>query len=453
MSDFDLCSFGAREGGPDNSAAFGKALAAIKEAGGGVLRIGPGIWRTGPIEIFSHTSLVLEEGALLSFIPEPERCTPVWSRWEGVECFCFHPLIFASAQEDISILGKGCIDGNGLVWWDLLRDKQRRGQTEPESAQEKELARLNTNYRSQPSGGGGRYLQLLRPPLLQFFRCSGIRVEGIRLINSPFWTVHPVFCQDLVFRNISISNPPESPNTDGMDIDSCANVLIENCHIAVGDDGIVLKSGAEADVAQTGSPTRNVTIRNCTIEKGHGGIVIGSETASGIYGILAEDCLFKGTDRGIRIKTRRGRGGLIHDLEFRNLIMEHNLCPIAINMYYRCGAEGELGKPGGCFSQESLPVNIATPSIKNIRISGIKASGCRASAGFIAGLPESPVENIALLDCGFSTDESSGISPQESDMFLGIPETGEKSFRLLNVKNTEFSGVTVTGPEQAFIYR
>jgi len=453
MANFDPVTFGAREGEQDNSAAFCRTLAAIKEAGGGVLKIGPGMWRTGPMEISSHTTLELEEGTVLSFIPEPERFLPVWSRWEGVECFCFHPLIFASGQEDITIQGKGCIDGNGLVWWNLLREKRKRGQIEPESPQEKELARLNTNYRFQPSGGGGRYLQFLRPPLLQFFRCSGIRVEGIHLVNSPFWTVHPVFCRDLVFRNISISNPAESPNTDGMDIDSCADVLIENCHIVVGDDGIALKSGAGTDAIQTGSPTRNVTIRDCTIEKGHGGIVIGSETASGISGVLAEDCLFKGTDRGIRIKTRRGRGGLIHNLEFRNLIMENNLCPLAINMYYRCGAEGELGKPGGCFSQESIPISTATPSIKNIRISGIKANDCRASAGFIAGLPESPVENITLLDCSFSTDENSGISPQESDMFLGIPETVEKSFRLLNVKTTEFSGVTITGPAKAFIYQ
>lgn len=453
MPDFDICSFGAREDGPDNSAALGKALAAVKEAGGGVLRIGPGIWRTGPVEIFSHTTLVMEEGAVLSFIPEPERYTPVWSRWEGVECYCSHPLVFAVNQEDITIKGKGCFDGSGSVWWNLLREKRRRAQKEPESAQEKEFARLNENYKQQPSGGGGREIQFLRPPLVQFLRCSGIHIEGISLVNSPFWTIHQVFCQDIVLRELTISNPKDAPNTDGIDIDSCADVLIENCRVAVGDDGIVLKSGSGEEGVHGGNPTRNVTIRGCIIEEGHGGIVIGSETAAGVYGILAEHCFFKGTQRGIRIKTRRGRGGQIKDLEFRDLIMENNLCPFVVNMYYYCGAEDELGKPGGCFSPEQLPVNSLTPSIKNIHVSGIKARGCRASAGFIAGLPESPVENIRLADCSFSTDEVNGVSPTESDMFLGIPEVKERSFRFLNVKNTEFSGVTVSGPAEAFIYR
>jgi polygalacturonase len=190
-------------------------------------------------------------------------------------------------------------------------------------------------------------------------------------------------------------------------------------------------------------------VRDCTVENGHGGIVIGSETAGGVCEVLAENCLFKGTDRGIRIKTRRGRGGTIQNLEFRKLTMENNLCPLAINMFYRCGAE----HIDSYFSTEALPVNAATPAIRNIRVSDIKATGCKASAGFIAGLPESPVENINVSRCEFSTDEHSGVSPDESDMFLGLPQITEKSIRLLNVKNAEFSGVTVSGPTEAFIYR
>jgi hypothetical protein len=140
---------------------------------------------------------------------------------------------------------------------------------------------------------------------------------------------------------------------------------------------------------------------------------------------------------------------VIRDLEFRNITMENNLCPLVINMYYRCGAD----LSDGFFSPDPLPLTQTTPSVKNIRISGIRASGCRASAGFIAGLPESPVENLVMSQCEFSTDEKSGVSPGESDMFLGIPETEEKSFRLLHVKAPEFQHVRVTGPAEAFIYR
>jgi len=358
-----------------------------------------------------------------------------------------HPCVFATGQENIAITGKGTLDGNGQFWWDLLREKRLKKQTEPQSSEEKALAGLNTGYDKHPSGGGGRGIQFLRPPLVQFLECSKIRLEGITLRNSPFWTIHPVYCNDIVISGLTIKNPSDANNTDGIDIDSCENVLVENCFVAVGDDGIAIKSGAGEDGIRVGKPSRRVTVKGCTITDGHGGIVIGSETAAGIFDILAEDCLFRGTDRGIRIKTRRGRGGKIQGLVFKKLIMENNLCPVAINMFYRCGAS----LADGYFSLEALPVNAATPSISNITISDIKASGCRSSAGFIAGLPESPVENITFNRCEFSTDEQSGISPDESEMFLGIPSVSEKSFRLLNVKNAEFNAVIVQGPIEPFI--
>jgi polygalacturonase len=450
MTEYNIASFGATgDNAADNSGPFAIALQNLRKAGGGILRVGPGVWRTGPLELFSHTTLLLDEGAVISFIPDTERYGPVFTRWEGVECYGMHPCLFADKQEDIAIMGKGVLDGNGQVWWEMLREKRRRGQSVPETPEEMTLARLNTSYQSQPSGGGGRGIQFLRPPLVQFFKCAHLRLEGITLRNSPFWTLHPVYCRSLAISGVKIVNPADAPNTDGIDIDSCEDVLIKDCHVAVGDDGIVLKSGSGEDGMRVGMPCRRVTVRGCTVEDGHGGIVIGSETAAGVSEVLAEDCLFKGTDRGIRIKTRRGRGGNIHNMEFRRLTMVNNLCPLVINMFYRCGAS----MSDGFFSQESLPVDRATPSIKNIRISDIQATGCRASAAFIAGLPESPVENIRIHRCEFSTDEQSGVSPDDSDMFFGLSRITEKSIRLLNVMDAEFSDVTVCGPAETFIYR
>jgi polygalacturonase len=437
---------------PDPDGSGGLILTAlqnIKESSGGTLRIGKGVWRTGPLELSSHTTVILEEGAVISFIPEPERYTPVWTRWEGIECYAMHPCVFADGQEDIVITGKGTFDGGGQGWWDIAREKKSRPQKAPETPLEERFARLNPGYENHQSGGGGRASQFLRPPLVQFINCAKIKLEGVTLQNSPFWTLHPLYCRDVVISNITVKNPHDAPNTDGMDIDSCEDVLIENCDVSVGDDGIVLKSGSGEDGLRVGKPCRRITVRNCTIGDGHGGIVIGSETAAGIYEVLAEECLFKGTDRGIRIKTRRGRGGAIHDLEFKKLVMEDNLCPLAVNMFYRCGASLE----DGFFDQQALAVNAATPSIKNIRISDIKASGCRASAGFIAGLPESPVENVSLSRCEFSVDENSNATPDESDMFLGIPSIKEKSIRLLNIKNIQFNEINVIGPAEAFINR
>jgi polygalacturonase len=450
MKEIDLCSFGGQgDGIADNSEAFAQALEALKAADGGTLLVGRGIWRTGPLELFSNLTLYLEEGAVVSFIAEPARYVPVFTRWEGVRCFALHPCVFAKDEEHIRIEGKGCLDGNGQRWWDLLREKRRQGQKVPEDAEELALARLNPGFESQSGGGGGRNIQFLRPPLVQFYQCVDLSLRDITLANSPFWTVHPVFCRELKLSGLSITNPHDAPNTDGVDIDSCEDVEIENCRVSVGDDGIVLKSGSGADGIKAGKPTCRVRIRNCTVENGHGGIIIGSETAGGIFDVLAEGCLFRGTDRGIRIKTRRGRGGDIRDLEFRSLTMENNLCPISINMYYRCGAEHEAA----CFSLDPLPVTPQTPSIKNITVSGIWARGCRASAGFIAGLPELPVENLTVRDCEFSTNETSGVSPDESDMFSGVPSVTEKSFRLLNVKDPELLNVAVWGPEEAFLYR
>jgi polygalacturonase len=449
MTDIDIVAFGGcGDGRTDNSAAFAAALNALKESGGGTLNIGKGIWRTGPIELFSNTTLTVEEGAVISFIPEIERYTPVFTRWEGIECYGMHPLIFANGAQKVAVTGTGLLNGNGQLWWDMLRDKRRRGQTLPETPMETRLAALNPGNKTQPSGGGGRHTQFLRPPMIQFYKCADVRIEDITIIDSPFWTLHPLFCDRLTIRNVSITNPPDAPNTDGIDIDSCRDVLIEKCHVGVGDDGIVLKSGSGEDGIRVNAPTSNVLVRNCTVKDGHGGIVIGSETAGGIFDVTVEDCVFAGTDRGIRIKTRRGRGGHIHNLSFRNLTMENNLCPLAINMFYRCGAN----LTDGFFVQDPLPAGVTTPSIKNITISQVRASGCRASAGFIAGLPESPIENLTIHSCEFSTDETSPASPDESDMFLGLPPVQGKSFRVLNVKEPDFSDITVTGPREAFIY-
>ncbi|MCL2190524.1 MAG: glycoside hydrolase family 28 protein [Treponema sp.] len=449
MNEYNIELFGGRgDGLADNSAAFAEALLEIRRSGGGVLRVGAGTWKTGPLELFSHTTLELGSGAVISFIPDPGLYDPVWTRWEGVECHAMRPCVFASGQRDIAIRGEGALDGNGRYWWDRYREKRSRGQGRPESPEEIALARLNPGFEGQPGGGGGREMQFLRPPLVQFFECSGVRLEGITLRNSPFWTLHPVYCAGVTIRGLTIFNPSDSANTDAIDVDSCRDVAIENCRISVGDDGIALKSGSGEDGIRVGRPCRDVRIRDCVVEDGHGGIVIGSETAAGVFDVRAENCTFRGTDRGIRIKTRRGRGGLIENLDFRGLAMEDNLCPVAINMFYRCGADPS----DGCFAQGALPVEGATPRIRNVRIRDLRATGCRASAGFVAGLPESPVERLEMNGCEFSVDEGSGIPPAESEMFFGVPERAGRGIRLLNVKEPKFDGVFVRGAAEPFVF-
>lgn len=432
----------------DNTEAFSKAIGFLKTSGGGTLTVTEGIWHTGPIELFSNITLNLEKNAVISFFTDEERFPPVYTRWEGVDCYAMHPCVFANAQKNVKITGHGIIDGNGQDWW--TKRIAKKPQAEPVTEIEKMFAKLNPDYKSQPSGGGGRYIQFLRPPLVQFYKSDDCKIEGITIRNSPFWTVHPVYCKNLEITGITVENPGENaPNTDGIDIDSCTNVVVKNCRINVGDDAIVIKSGAGESGIKAAVPCSHVLVSGCTVHSGHGGIVLGSETAAGINNVVAENCVFDGTDRGIRIKTRRQRGGALHDLTFSNLTIKDSLCPLAINMYYVCGANP---KDPYLFSLDAQEVDASTPSIRDLKISGIKATGCKASAGFIAGLPEAPVENLSITDCYIETNESSPQTPDVSDMFAGIPSVTEKSFRIINSKNLSITGTEIKGPAEKFLY-
>lgn len=450
MIEVTLSSFGGKgDGAFDNTSVFKTALDKLKSSGGGKLVVEEGVWRVGAIDLFSDTELHIQKGAVLSFIEDAMIYEPVYTRWEGVDCYAMHSLIRAEGQTNVSITGEGIIEGNGSYWWNLRNEKRAKGQKEPKEEYEKRLASLNPGFEAQPGGGGGRENQFLRPCLVEFSKCSDVTIEGVTFRNSPFWTIHPLYSSWVRLRNVTIENPADAPNTDGIDIDSCTNVVIEGCTVSVGDDGICLKSGSGESGIKAAKPTENVLVKNCTVKNAHGGIVIGSETAAGIRHVLAENSFFPQTDRGIRIKSRRGRGGEIFDIQLRNLEMSDNLCPIAINMFYKCGIT-DVNSP--LFSLDAQPITEETPYIHDVTIDGVKAVRCKASAGFIAGLKERAIDNLVIRNCAFSTDENSEKSPMESDMFYGLPEVKAKSFRVINAPNATFENVTITGPKEVFIY-
>lgn len=449
MKELNFKEFGGKNDGAfDNTALFKAAFDEIAKNGGGKLVVDSGKWITGPIDIPSDTTLELADGAELSFLTDPNAYPPAFTRWEGVECYAMHALVRSADSKNVKITGKGTLNGNGKPWWDLAHAK-RNTQKAPVEPYELALAKLNPGYESQPSGGGGRQTQFLRPCLLEFINCENVTVEGIKIIDSPFWTVHPLYVNNLTLSNLHVENPYEAPNTDGIDVDSCTNVKITDCFVSVGDDGICIKSGSGPDGIRINRPTVGVEIKGCTVRNAHGGIVIGSETAAGMSGIHASDCDLSGTDRGIRIKSRRGRGGDINDIELRNLVMNDTLCPIAMNMYYKCGIT-DVNAPE--FSLEKQEITSETPRIHNVKIIGCKGTGCKSSAGFIVGLPERPIENLEIRDCHFVTDEKSDCSPMDSDMFYGLPEVSVKSFRVRNAPGAVFENVTIEGPKETFIY-
>ncbi len=438
MRQYHLEEFGGcGDGLFDNSGVFAEAFAAIQ--GGGRLVIPKGTFRTGPLHLTAAGCTIhFEAGASLSFIAEAERYRPFYSRWEGVDCWVMHPLFLVTDSTDVTLEGPGLLDGNGQWWWEELQQK-RTTQNAPESAIERELAALNPGYRTQGGGGGGRQIQFLRPPLLQIYKSSNIIIDGLRLTNSPFWTLHPLYSTHLLIKNVTIENPSDAPNTDGIDIESCSNVVVRLCTVSVGDDGIALKSGSGKDGIANGVETVDVLIEHCTVKRAHGGAVIGSETAAGISNITVRDCLFDGTDRGIRIKTRRGRGGRIENLTFTNLTMRDNLCPLAINMSYRCGSED-----ASAFLLDAQPVVETTPSIGKIRIEGCRATGSRASAAFIVGLPEAPVTDLLIKDCHIGLASEALVDIDESEMYEGLPPTEGRGIRVRNA-HLRLEGVTVDG--------
>lgn len=424
-----ITEFGAvGNGTSDNSQAFAEAFASIAARGGGELGVPAGTFLTGPLELPDSFGFFLDEGSVLSFISDFVRYTPVWTRWEGVECFGMHPLMYAHEKSNIRIYGKGVIDGNGSDWWNAYREARAQGRNSPATTLELELAELNPGYEEHPSGGGGRELQFLRPPLLQFFSCSKVRVEGVVLQNSPFWNTHPVFCTDVVFDGVTFRNPADAPNTDGLDIDSCSDVKVRNCVFDVGDDCLALKSGAGADGMRVGRACENIQVEDCRMTAGHGGIVIGSETAGGVRNVHVRGCRMLNTDRGVRIKTRRGRGGTIQDLSLEDISITGCKCPVVINAFYRCGANAENIELFGLDEKERCA---ETPRIRNITISGLVAVGCRASAGFIVGLPEQPISGLVIRDCRIEMAPENELEPvSEAAMYAGLPHTDDRGFRM-----------------------
>lgn len=443
-AEFDARKFGAfGEGDEDETEALRTALDKAASRGGGLVRIRAGRYRSGPLSLGDGVELHLEEGAVISFIPDFRRYEPVFTRWEGVECWAMRPLLSARGARDVALTGSGALEGNGAPWWAAYRFARSIGRKKPETEEEKALALLNVGYEAQASGGGGRETQFLRPPLVQFFNCADTRIEGVTLRDSPFWNTHLVYCRGAVVRNVRFMNPCDAPNTDGLNIDSCADVLVENCRFDVGDDCLGLKSGSGTDGMRVGRPTERVTIRGCVMRAGHGGVVVGSETAGGVRDVLIEGCEFRNTDRGLRIKTRRGRGGTVEHIILRDCVMTDVLCPLVVNCYY-----GPGGPPADSpeYSLSAQPIDGTTPRIRGLTIDRLRADGCRAAAGFLVGLPESPIEDIAIIDSRFTIAETNNAPIEEAAMYRGLPSAAGRGIRLKNIQGLRLEGVCVEPP-------
>jgi polygalacturonase len=311
-------------------------------------------------------------------------------RYEGVVMNSFHPLIYAVDAENITIKGEGKLDGQGKKWWDelfrVMIDLKENGvrdinKYQPMWDKANNVQALYDETNEDYIGTLQR--RFFRPPFIQPIRCKNVRIQGVTIVNSPFWTINPEFCENVKVLGVTIINP-KSPNTDGINPSSCRNVHISDCHISVGDDCITIKSGRDGQGRRYGVPCENITITNCTMLSGHGGVVIGSEMSGSVRNVVISNCVFDGTDRGIRLKSSRGRGGVVENIRVSNIVMR-NIQREAIILDLKYSRMPEE------------PVSERTPVFRNIHISNLTGVDVRIPI-YIRGLEEAPITDITLSD-------------------------------------------------------
>lgn len=428
-----------KKGGDDEllTKTIQQAIDQAAKDGGGTIYFPAGDYLTGAIHFKSNITLHLDAGAVLRFSDDFDNYLPfVQMRWEGTVMNNFSPLIYAENVKNIAITGRGTIDGQGKKWWNAMYDIELAKEKRPLNKYQKMWQEANPHLETSAYYQRTMNLKFFRPPLFQAFKSENILIEGITIQNSPFWTINPAFCDNIRITGVTIFNPP-SPNTDGINPTSCKNVHISDCHISVGDDCITIKSGRDADGRKWATPTENVTITNCTMLSGHGGVVIGSEVSGGIKKVTISNCVFDGTDRGIRLKTARGRGGVVEDIRVSNVVMNNiQKEAIMINMYY-----DKNTKVG--------PVTEETPVFRNIHFSGITGQDINTAAK-VLGIEEMPVSNIRFSDIDMQAKEGFYISKASGVEIHDVTVTTElgSSFEVLNSDAVVLDNVKTQKPLQ-----
>lgn len=413
----NIVDYGAKGDGQFlNTSTINRAIKACSDQGGGVVLIPSGLWLSGPIEMQSNVNLHLKKDAVLLFTRDFDEYKLVESNWEGEPAWRNQNPISGKELTNIAITGNGIIDGNGDAWRMVKKSKLTASQwknlvasggvVDPETeiwypsesslrgAKEKKAGTIRPGTTVNDFKN---VKDFLRPNLLVFTNCKKILLEGVTIQNSPAWNIHPLMCQDLTLRGLTVRNPWYGQNGDGVDVESCKNVLIEDCSFDVGDDGICIKSGRDQAGRDRGMPTENVIVRNNVVYHAHGGFVIGSEMSGGARNIWVEDCSFIGTDIGLRFKTTRGRGGVVENIFINNINMiDIPGEAILFDMYYAAVDPVPLaGEKRAAVKTVKLAVTEETPQFRNFYIKNIVAKG--ASKGiFFRGLPEMHIQNIHI---------------------------------------------------------
>ncbi|MHC4624484.1 MAG: glycosyl hydrolase family 28 protein [Planctomycetota bacterium] len=390
----DIRGYGAvGDGQALNTKAFAAAIADCAQTGGGRVVVPPGTWLSGPIHLKSNINLHLEKGAEIRFSTNFDDYLPVvLTRYEGIECYNYSPPIYANNCTNIALTGAGKLDGQGRAWWTRKAEQKR-------SAKKLHEMTRGTPVKDRIFGSPDAFL---RPSFIQFINCRDVLLEGVTVSSGPMWTIHPVYCENVIVRKVTLHT--KGPNNDGVNPDSCKNVLIEYCNFDTSDDAVAIKSGRDEDGWRVGRPSENIVVRHCRFGLGEdcdGVVSIGSEMSGDVRNVLVRNCHFDRTVRGIRIKSMRGRAGVVENIWMQDITTGHiGGEPVLLNTFYG--------------SSSMRPFSDKPPLFRNINIRNVD---CRRSrnALTIRGLPEQPIENVTIenlsvaAENGLTCSDAKGI--------------------------------------------
>src|SRR5829696_1916844 len=410
--DFPITKFGAKAGiENDSTAAIAKAIESCSKAGGGRVVVPAGVFLTGAIHLKSNVNLHVSKGATVKFSTDPNAYLPiVYTRWEGMELMHLSPFIYAYEQTNIAITGEGTLDGQGTSFFWKWHGNPRYGGNPDLLSQRPARARLYEMMdKNVPVAerifGEGHYL---RPQFIQPYKCKNVLIEGVRVVDSPMWEVHPVLCENVTIRKLHIAT--HGPNNDGCDPESCKDVLIDNCFFDTGDDCIAIKSGRNNDGRRINVPTENIIVRKCTMKDGHGGITVGSEISGGVRNLFAHDCKLDSADlwTALRVKNNASRGGKLENFYFRN---------ITVGQVSRAVVEID-------FNYEEGPKGDHIPVMRNYVVDGLVCTtGNRAVD--LQGLDNAPIYDVEIRNATFGTVKNRSV--------------------IKNVKGLKLENVTIEG--------
>lgn len=419
---YSILDYGAKsELDFNNREAIQKAIDTCSQNGGGSVIVPNGYFITGPIQLKSDVNLHLEDNAFLQFTKSKEEYPLIWTDYEGQRRIRAISPISAKNQSNIAITGHGVIDGNGFLWRGIKKFKL----TEKEWAR---CLKLSPYVKETKEGGiwyptqtvyegvlkgepnyddpkaleiASQNYDLYRPVLLSLVNCDKILIEDITIQNSPAWNIHPWFCTNFTLKNAKVRNKFSAQNGDGLDLESCQNCEIVGTVFEVGDDGICIKSGKNAEARKTTGPCKNVWIHDCKVFDAHGGFVVGSEMSRGVKNILVEDCTFIGTDIGVRFKSAIGRGGVVKDITIRNISMANILeeaCIFTMGYVLRNLETDNTDEMSSTIKED-------IPEFKDILLENINCNGAKIAVR-INGLKELPIHDLTFRNVNIKADEA-----------------------------------------------